>query len=264
MHPAHKPSNFGKRLDALIYLLTLVIRLSFEASDELFVSFYTLAAGLLRAKYLDSQQNKDRTFQSVILAGVYDIKNLKLKLHPQEESKYNSSWNTWTITIPIPDTCSVLTSINTKKPAFVKSPCRAGIFLKSSSDFYKNQNQPQMCGSPHFQPAYRLPLKPDLRKSARKGIIQRLLRLLLHLMHIFGHILFRNASPAFLFALFKRRQFFPVTAGADKFLVLPVPDQLHLFMALRAAGVGVSGQCLAVAALPVLAHQHPSVFVADL
>ena len=33
------------------------------------------------------QQGKDQTFQSVILAGVYDIKTLKLKLHPQDESK---------------------------------------------------------------------------------------------------------------------------------------------------------------------------------
>lgn len=33
------------------------------------------------------------TFQSVILAGVYDIKNLKLKLHPDQEPKYNSPWN---------------------------------------------------------------------------------------------------------------------------------------------------------------------------
>lgn len=29
----------------------------------------------------------------MILAGVYDIKNLKLKMHPGEESKYNSPWN---------------------------------------------------------------------------------------------------------------------------------------------------------------------------
>ena len=32
-------------------------------------------------------------FQSVILAGVYDIKNLKLKLRPESEHKYNSPWN---------------------------------------------------------------------------------------------------------------------------------------------------------------------------
>ena len=29
----------------------------------------------------------------MILAGVYDVKSLKLKIHPQEETKYNSPWN---------------------------------------------------------------------------------------------------------------------------------------------------------------------------
>lgn len=29
----------------------------------------------------------------MILAGVYDIKNLKLKIRPEEEHKYNSPWN---------------------------------------------------------------------------------------------------------------------------------------------------------------------------
>ena len=75
----------------------LVLSLSFEAADEvdkssdnqIFLSFL----GLLREKYLKCQQGKDVTFHSVILAGVYDIKTLKLKLHPQEESKYNSLWN---------------------------------------------------------------------------------------------------------------------------------------------------------------------------
>lgn len=47
--------------------------------------------GLLREMYL----NKDAipTFQSVILAGVYDIKNLKLKMRPEEQHQYNSPWN---------------------------------------------------------------------------------------------------------------------------------------------------------------------------
>ncbi len=47
--------------------------------------------GLLRGMYL----NRDvaPTFQSVILAGVYDIKNLKLKVRPEELHQYNSPWN---------------------------------------------------------------------------------------------------------------------------------------------------------------------------
>ena len=47
--------------------------------------------GLLRNMYL---KRDDRpTFQSVILAGVYDIKNLKLKLRPEDQHQYNSPWN---------------------------------------------------------------------------------------------------------------------------------------------------------------------------
>ena len=48
---------------------------------------------MLRNKYLDREKGKTVTFKSVILAGVYDIKNLKLKLRPDEERKYNSPWN---------------------------------------------------------------------------------------------------------------------------------------------------------------------------
>lgn len=45
----------------------------------------------LRGHYI----NRDRkpTFQSVILAGVYDIKNMKRKLRPEDEHKLNSPWN---------------------------------------------------------------------------------------------------------------------------------------------------------------------------
>lgn len=46
---------------------------------------------LLRDKYL--KREKLPTFQSVILAGVYDIKNLKLKVRPDNEHQYNSPWN---------------------------------------------------------------------------------------------------------------------------------------------------------------------------
>ena len=60
-----------------------------SSDNQIFLSFL----GLLREKYLRWQQGKDDTFQSVILAGVYDVKTLKLKLHPDEEPKYNSPWN---------------------------------------------------------------------------------------------------------------------------------------------------------------------------
>jgi len=58
-----------------------------SSDNKMFLSFL----GMLRERYL--KRNKYRTFKSVILAGVYDVKNLKLKLRPEEESKYNSPWN---------------------------------------------------------------------------------------------------------------------------------------------------------------------------
>lgn len=47
--------------------------------------------GMLRNKYL--MRMKERTFHSVILSGVYDIKNLKLKIRKDESHRYNSPWN---------------------------------------------------------------------------------------------------------------------------------------------------------------------------
>jgi len=56
---------------------------------------------MLRAKYLAAQDNKDYTFHSVILAGVVDIKNMKLKMINDgiykpietEDRIFNSPWN---------------------------------------------------------------------------------------------------------------------------------------------------------------------------
>ncbi|MCC8106175.1 MAG: ATP-binding protein [Clostridiales bacterium] len=45
----------------------------------------------LRAYYLD--RDTMPTFQSVILAGLYDIRNLKRKIRPDSEHKQNSPWN---------------------------------------------------------------------------------------------------------------------------------------------------------------------------
>lgn len=55
-----------------------------------FTSFLKLL-GMLRNKYLE--RHLLPTFKSVILAGVYDIKNLKLKLRPEEMHQSNSPWN---------------------------------------------------------------------------------------------------------------------------------------------------------------------------
>ncbi len=57
------------------------------SNNQVFIDFLAQ----LRSYYL----NRDKTpiFHSVILAGVYDIKNLKLKLRPESEHQYNSPWN---------------------------------------------------------------------------------------------------------------------------------------------------------------------------
>lgn len=70
--------------------IILMIDEADKSSDsQIFMSFL----GLLRNKYLQQQKGEERTFQCVILAGVYDVKTLKLKLRPEEEKKYNSPWN---------------------------------------------------------------------------------------------------------------------------------------------------------------------------
>jgi hypothetical protein len=56
-------------------------------NHESFIKFL----GLLRDMFL--KRDEIPTLLSVILAGVYDIKNLKLKIRPEEQHRYNSPWN---------------------------------------------------------------------------------------------------------------------------------------------------------------------------
>ena len=71
-------------------VLLLIDEVDKSSNNQLFISFI----GMLRELYLmRDKQGMDFTFHSVVLAGVYDIKNLKLKLRPDAEKKYNSPWN---------------------------------------------------------------------------------------------------------------------------------------------------------------------------
>lgn len=71
-------------------VVILIDEVDKSSDNQTFVGFI----GLLRDLYLKRDQyGIDSTFHSVILAGVYDIKNLKLKLRPDAEKKYNSPWN---------------------------------------------------------------------------------------------------------------------------------------------------------------------------
>ncbi|MCI9141221.1 MAG: AAA family ATPase [Lachnospiraceae bacterium] len=59
------------------------------ANNQVFLDFL----GQLRNYYLARDKKGIKTFQSVVLAGVYDIKNLRRKIRPGEEHKVNSPWN---------------------------------------------------------------------------------------------------------------------------------------------------------------------------
>lgn len=82
-------SNFISKLylHAEKPIVLIIDEVDQASNQETFLSFL----GTLRDKYL---KRKNRpTFQSVILAGVYDIKNLKLKIREEAEHQYNSPWN---------------------------------------------------------------------------------------------------------------------------------------------------------------------------
>ena len=71
-------------------VLLLIDEVDKSTENQLFLNFL----GMLRNKYLDRDlKGMNSTFYSVVLAGVYDVKNLKIKLRPDEECKYNSPWN---------------------------------------------------------------------------------------------------------------------------------------------------------------------------
>ena len=63
---------------------------------------FLMFLGVLRRMFLD--RGSLPTFQSVILAGVYDIKNLKLKIRTEDEHQYNSPWN---ISVPFDEDMSL-------------------------------------------------------------------------------------------------------------------------------------------------------------
>ncbi len=68
-------------------LVLLVDEVDQAGNHTSFLKFLSL----LRGMYLS--RARIPTFRSVILAGVYDIKNLKLQIRPEEQHQYNSPWN---------------------------------------------------------------------------------------------------------------------------------------------------------------------------
>jgi len=70
-------------------VVLLIDEVDKSSNNQLFLNFL----GMLRDKYLAQSDGEDLTFKSVILAGVHDVKSLKLKIRKDTETKLNSPWN---------------------------------------------------------------------------------------------------------------------------------------------------------------------------
>jgi len=70
-------------------VMLLIDEVDKSSNSQVFLGFL----GLLREKYLLREEGEDTTFRSVVLAGVHDVKSLKLKIREGGETKLNSPWN---------------------------------------------------------------------------------------------------------------------------------------------------------------------------
>lgn len=68
-------------------IVMIIDEIDSASNHQVFLDFLSM----LRGYYLS--RDKRVIFHSVIFSGVYDIKNLKLKLRPESEHQYNSPWN---------------------------------------------------------------------------------------------------------------------------------------------------------------------------
>lgn len=80
------------------------------------------------------------TFKSVILAGVYDVKNLKVKLRPEEERKYNSPWNVAVdfpidMSLSVSEICSMLRDYQKDRGIAFETETAAGEIYRYTSGY---------------------------------------------------------------------------------------------------------------------------------
>lgn len=79
---------FSEWCEGSSYPIVLMIdEVDTATNNQVFLDFLAQ----LRAAYLDGDVTP--SFQSVILAGVYDIRNIQRKLRADEEHRTNSPWN---------------------------------------------------------------------------------------------------------------------------------------------------------------------------
>ena len=68
-------------------MVLMIDEVDSATNNQVFLDFLAQ----LRAYYI--RRTRQPTFRSVILAGVCDVKNLRMKIRPEEEHKMNSPWN---------------------------------------------------------------------------------------------------------------------------------------------------------------------------
>lgn len=78
-------TEFCRQSDKKIVLL--IDEIDTATNNQVFIDFLAQ----LRAYYL--KRRRMPVFQSVILAGVYDVRNISRKIRPEEDHKENSPWN---------------------------------------------------------------------------------------------------------------------------------------------------------------------------
>jgi AAA-like domain len=69
------------------HIVVLIDEVDQSSNNDIFIKFLAM----LRNKFLS--RDEIPTFHSVVLAGVHDVKSLKLRIRPDSEQKYNSPWN---------------------------------------------------------------------------------------------------------------------------------------------------------------------------
>ena len=68
-------------------IVLMIDEVDSASNNQVFLDFLAQ----LRAQYME--RDIYPSFRSVILAGVYDVKNLRGKIRPEDEHRYNSPWN---------------------------------------------------------------------------------------------------------------------------------------------------------------------------
>lgn len=81
--------NVIKKITFNMEAILIIDEVDKASNNKLFLDFL----GMLRSLYLIRSKGNGTTFKSVILAGVHDIKNLKIKFREDSDIRYNSPWN---------------------------------------------------------------------------------------------------------------------------------------------------------------------------